>query len=251
MKLKKSKKLNSYLVLTSLILGLVGLKAISPLRAENTATISSQIVNKQIAGTKVSLALPSDHCLLDINHPADKMLIESVKISIKGKNELLVQFSNCQELTDWRSGKQKYLNNFGNYQVSLQLKNSDMTGQEPATIKEICRVFKKQGDTLLEGLKPDMDKRVKEGFKNVKINEMKSMGAVHQDETICISAIFQRLKTQDNTTKDQINLTAVSILNGRLIFSYLFMPYGDKTEVDQITKTMIKLNRLNQSNNKH
>jgi len=249
MKPQKLKSLSSYVFSTGFILSLAALMAIPSVKAENTATLSPQIVNKDIVGKKVSLALPNGHCLLDKNHPADKMLIEGVKISIKGKNELLSQFANCQELKDWHSGKLKYLNNFGNYQISLKFKETDMTGQEPATIKEICEIFKKQGDTLIEGLKPDMNKRVQEGFKNVKINEMKSMGVMYQDTTICISGIFQRLKTQDNSIKDQINLTAISILNGRLIFSYLFIPHGDKTEIDQITKTMIKLNRLNQTNN--
>ncbi len=203
-----------------------------------------------IAGKPVVLALPKDYCVLDAKHPSDKTLIDSVQKSVKGINELLVQFADCQELKDWRSGKQKYLNNLGNYQTSLKFKKTDMTGRETDTIKEICTLFKKQSETLMDDIKPEIDRRIKEGFNNVEINKRKMIGVVHEDPSVCVTAAFQRLKTESGTLKDQVNISGVSVLNGRLIFSSLYTPYGDdQVVVDKSKDMMLDLNQDNQNAN--
>ena len=203
-----------------------------------------------IAGKPVVLALPKNYCVLDATHPSDKTLIDSVEKSVKGFNELLVQFADCQELKEWRSGKQKYLNNLGNYQTSLKFKKTDMTGREAATIKEICTLFKKQSETLMDDIKPEIDRRVKEGFKDVEINKMKMIGVVHEDPSVCVTAAFQRLKTENGSVKDQVNISGVSVLNGRLIFSYLYTPSGDEQVVVEKSKAMmLDLNQDNQLKN--
>ena len=75
----------------------------------------------------------------------------------------------------------------------------NMKGREAATVKEICNVFKKQSQALVDKIKPDIDKRIENAFENVKMNEMKLLGVSHEDSTVCITATFQRLQTEKKT----------------------------------------------------
>ncbi len=214
------------------------------------AGAETKVGSKQnIAGKTVHLGLPDHSCPMDPKNPADKMLIDGVKTSIKGSNELLMQFADCEELKNWRTGKQKYLNNFGSYQTSAKLKSTDLTGQESATVKEICNIFKKQGATLLKNIQPEVNRRIKDGFKNIRMNELKMLGIVHEDPTICAAATFQRLRTDGNTLKDQVNVYSVTFLNGRIVFTYLYGPYGEEQMVPRLTKTITDLNNYNQLRN--
>ncbi len=202
-----------------------------------------------VEGRAVNLSLPKSYCAMDEGNPNDKRLIDAVKLSVKGANEVLMQFADCQELKDWRSGKQKFLNNFGSYQTSLRFKKMNMKGREAATVKEICNVFKKQSQALVDKIKPDIDKRIENAFENVKMNEMKLLGVSHEDSTVCITATFQRLQTEKKTSKDQMNISAVNVLNGLLMFTYLYTPYAGEKVIEKNTKIMIDLNNVNQLKN--
>jgi len=202
-----------------------------------------------VEGRAVNLSLPKNYCAMEENHPSDKRLIDAVKLSVKGANEVLMQFADCQELKDWRSGKQKFLNNFGSYQTSLRFKKMNMKGREAATVKEICNVFKKQSQALVDKIKPDIDNRIENAFENVKMNEMKLLGVSHEDSTVCITATFQRLQTEKKTSKDQMNISAVNVLNGLLMFTYLYTPYAGEKVIEKNTKIMIDLNNVNQLKN--
>ena len=79
---------------------------------------------------------------------------------------------------------------------------------------------------------------------------MKLIGIVHEDPTICAAATFQRLKTDDGSTKDQVNVYSVTILNGRILFTYLYAPYEGGDNVSKLTKSITDLNNYNQINNK-
>ena len=217
----------------------------------NSPVFAEQPFSKSysIAGQPVILSLPKGYCAMDEKNPSDKRLIDAVKLSVKGANEVLMQFADCQELQDWRSGKQRFLNNFGSYQTSLRFKNMNMKGREAVTVKEICNVFKKQSQALVDKIKPDIDNRIENAFENVKMNEMKLLGVSHEDSTVCITATFQRLQTEKKTSKDQMNISAVNVLNGRLMFTYLYTPYKGEKVIEKNTKTMVNLNNVNQLNN--
>ncbi len=217
---------------------------ISPVLAEQPFSKSYSI-----AGQPVILSLPKGYCPMDESNLSDKRLIDAVKLSVKGANQVIMQYADCQELKDWRSGKQRFLNNFGSYQTSLRFINVNMKGREAATVKEICNVFKKQSKELMDKVKPDIDKRIENAFDNIKMNEMKLLGVSHEDSTVCITATFQRLQTENKTSKDQMNISAVNVLNGRLMFSYLYTPYKGEKVIERYTKTMVGLNNVNQLKN--
>lgn len=217
-------------------------------QAEEAAT-KGNYVTRLIGSQPIRLALPENTCAMDPNNPSDKNVIEGTKISIRGNNELLLQFADCQELKDWRTGKQKYLNNFGSYQTSLKLKDTNLSGKEGPTTKAICNVFKKQGAELMDALKPEARKRVAEGFENVQLNEVKMIAVVHDTADICAASTYQRLKTDDDSVKEQLGVYSVTFLKGRILFSYLFAPNSDKNLADLSSK-ISQLNDQNKSQNK-
>lgn len=202
-----------------------------------------------VAGKAVHLSLPKKYCPMTTKNASDKLLLDGLQVSIKGVSDLLLQFADCEELKNWRSGKRKFLNNLGNYLTPTALKAIDMQGREGATLKEICNLYKKQGAELLQSLSPEIKQRLKDGFNDIQINQMKLLGIVHEDENMCAAAAFQRLKTDDNTLKDQVSVFSATILNGRLVFSYLYSPNNDRTVVDKLTKRIRELNLWNQYRN--
>lgn len=186
------------------------------------------------------------------NIPTDKLLLDALKISLGKGNELILQFANCEELKMWRAGKLKFLKNYGSYQTSKGLKSIDMRGRERATIREVCNLYKKQGAAQIQSLTQEIEHRLIEGLKFIQMNEMKVLGIVYEDETICTMAMYQKLRSDENTIKIQLTILSATILNGRLVFSYLYAPFDDKTKITKLTKQMINLNLYNQKrNNKH
>lgn len=206
-------------------------------------------IETAVGTKKIMLELPAGMCEMDPANPNDKRMIEASKASIRGNNELLMQFVDCKELKDWRSGTRRFLDNFGSYQVSLKLKDVDLTGQETAIVGQVCGVFKKQGAELLDTVKPAVNERLKSSFGNIRINEAKMLGIVKEEDNLCAIATLQRVKTEDDTVKDQLTVYSVSLVGGRMIYSYLFTQQGPD-QLAGLTRRITALHQANQAHNK-
>lgn len=206
--------------------------------------------NYNIAGKNIKLVVPNNQCSLTDKNPSDKKVLDGIRIGVRGQTELMNSFATCQELKNWRRGTRTFLDNFGNYQTPIKTQGQDFTGQESLIIKSVCDVYKKQGESLFDGLKADIDKRIEEGFANIKLNQNKMIGVIKETNDICVIAVAQRLKSEANTFKDQINVFSVSVLKGRIIFTYLFAPTKVNDVVSKLTKEIIAINKSNQELNK-
>ncbi len=203
-----------------IILPLQTLKAEGP--------VKNDIYN--VGGMNIRLALPANYCFMDPSNPNDKLIIDGTKKSVAGQNEVLNVFVDCKELIAWRTGKQKYLNHFGNYQTPEKTKTTSYLGQEAAIVKGICDYFAKQGKKFTETIREESNKAIAKAWKDIKLNETRMLGTFHQDGTSCVAGMFQRLQTDDKSIKDQVSIFSVSVLKGRMIFTYLFAP-NEETNV--------------------
>ena len=217
-----------------------------PKPAPSNLTSSTHILN----GKVVHLAIAETDCQLDPRtYPADKMMSEALARSLNNNEKAILQFANCKELKNWRRGAQKYLERSGNYQTSRRLRNVSVEGQEAITLKQICNNYKKQGAEDLIHDQANIHKRLKEGFKGLKANGLTLLGVVHQSPSLCTIASYQTIKREDNTGTNQIILLGISILNSRLIFTYLLSPHDDKDSFKTLNQKLIELNAANQNRN--
>ena len=215
----------------------------------NAQAKGPQISTYNVGGTKVKLALPPNYCALNPKHPLDKQVIEAVKALVQARNILLVQFADCKEINDWHTGKLKYLQNIGSYQTSKRTLNMNLQGQEKNTIKMVCEIFKKQADQLYKDVTKEVNEKAKEVFKNVKVNEMKSLGVVHEDPSMCAAATYQKSLTEEKDIQEQVGAYSITFQKGKMLFSYLYAPPTD-TIVKDLTNKLKKLHITNQTLNK-
>ncbi len=222
-----------------------------PPKTQRQPTDTSKLVSSShiISGKVVHLAMGEDDCQLDPTYPTDKMMLETVSKSLQKSDKALFQFANCQELTEWRRGKQKYLSHIGNYQTARRLKNITVTGQESTTIKQICNNYKKQGAETLHHDVSLIEQRLEKNFKALPPNNIKMLGVVHISETLCAIASYQRINREDQSTANQVILLGLSILNNRLIYTYLLAPYSPEDKVTNLIEKLKLLNETNQSRN--
>ncbi len=208
----------------------------------------AQPVATDIGGKSINLLVPENMCKMNPAHPADKRMIDASAAGIKGKNELLLSAVECTELKNWRTGKQRFLDNFGSYQVSLKLKNVDLTAQKSAILHQVCDVFKKQGAKLLDTIRPDVNKRLQTSLENVQVNQVNMLGILHDTDEICAIATHQRIRTEDGTEKDQLSIYSITVVKGRMIYSYLFSPQGTKN-LNKLSNQILSLHEANQQAN--
>jgi len=202
-----------------------------------------------IAGIKVKLGLPPEYCLLDPNNPSDKNIITGTEKSIAGRNEVLSVFGKCSELEAWRSGKKKYLDYVGSYQIEISTKSVNYAGKEAEAIKAVCDYFIKHSPGNMKEANDKTEKAIQEIWNKIKLNETKLIGAFHRDQTSCIAVFLQKLQTEDKSEKKQVSLFSVGIINGRMISSFLFGP-NKSGAITELVSSIKKLHKQNLVANK-
>ena len=197
-----------------------------------------------IGGTPLTLAVPENFCALNPKHPLDKQVLDSVKTMIKGRNELLLHFADCKELDDWHNGKLKYLQNYGSYQSSLRLQKVDLKGKETETLKAVCKVFKKQAKEIFKDVKKEANERASQSFENLKLNEIKPLGVIHEDPQMCAAAVFQKIAV-DNDVEEQYSAYSMTFHKGKMLFSYFYAPPAKNSVIKDLTGKLKKLHAKN------
>ncbi len=193
-----------------------------------------------IGGKAVMLAIPPSYCLMDNNNPADKMALSALTKSLAGRNELIAQYTNCKELTNWRAGTQSDLSHKGAYQVSTKLKGVDLTGKEVATVNNICKfISSKSPDFASEA------EALETSFEQIPLNQGKKLGISLNEDNLCVAASVLRLEDSKKNINGQISLYATSVINGRLLYTYLYAPGYKINEIMQLTEEIRQIHHLN------
>ena len=182
-----------------------------------------------VGGVPIKLPQPAGYCELIDREPSDKrMLTVLTDILAKSGNKLLGMTADCRQLTDWRAGKRKLLDDLGQYQTSIA--QMDKPTAEP--VKQTCATLRAQGDELLAKQMPDIKSRVESALEKVKINNTSFMGVLAEDPTACYAALLQKLRTEVGTDKTQVNAFATTIVKNKSIFVYRITPYVNSASVD-------------------
>jgi len=180
----------------------------------------------QIGDVRVLLPPPTNYCNLDPTNPSDAGMRKNVESALS-TTRLLEMSADCEELANWRTGKQKLLDHFAQYQTLSSWENSPLPGTPQEVIKSTCDSLRSQGAEYLSSQQTAMATRVEQVLKDVKINEMKFLGVIAEDPLVCYAVMLQKMRTTLGTDKTQTIIFATMIVNQKLVYYYLFAPYSN------------------------
>ncbi len=196
-----------------------------------------------IAGRTVQLIVPAGQCELDRRHQFDASVLDLATRAIAGANEMLLHTAECAGLDGARTGRVPYLNDFAQVQISLQLKKTELGGQEAAAAKEICQSLRNDGAQIEKQAGAEIKDRVKNLQAGIAVNETRALGVLAEDQNACYSGILMNVQTPTGESRLILGVYAMGVLNGRLIFLYRFAGNPAAGAVDNLVRIQQQLMR--------
>jgi hypothetical protein len=195
-----------------------------------------------VGGVALKLPPPSNYCDLDTTNPSDSRLLGAINGMLNGSgNRLLAGSADCTELSDWRTGKRKLLDNLAQYQTLISQENVDLSATGADIVKTACAEMRTQGEQTLAAMAPDIKTRAETVMKAIEINEQRFLGVVEEEPGICYAALLQKFKAETGDDKTQVTVFATTILGSKLVYIYLFAPYRDGAAVADLLAQQKKL----------
>lgn len=180
----------------------------------------------QIGNVRLRLPPPANYCNLDPANASDANMKNAVESALT-TTRLLEMSADCDELANWRTGKQKLLDHFAQYQTLTSWENAPLPAAPQEIISSSCDHLRRQGGEVLSTQQAGIAARVEQVLKDVKINEMKFLGVIAEDPLVCYAVMIQKLRTAIGTDKTQAIIFATTIVNQKLVYYYSFAPYSD------------------------
>jgi hypothetical protein len=195
------------------------------------ASSSALAAQANIGGVSVNLPPPGGFCELNESNASDKRMITTLTDLLqKSGNKLLGMSADCQQLSDWHTGKRQLLDDYAQYQTPI----GSMDKPPSETVAQTCQTLRDQGNKILANQLPDIKKRVESTLSKIKMNEASFLGVLAEDADACYAGIVQKIHTEANTDKTQITVFSVSIVKNKSVFSYRFSVYRNAQTVDAV-----------------
>ena len=195
------------------------------------ASSSALAAQANIGGVSVNLPPPGGFCELNESNASDKRMITTLTDLLqKSGNKLLGMSADCQQLSDWHTGKRQLLDDYAQYQTPI----GSMDKPASETVAQTCQTLRDQGNKILANQLPDIKKRVESTLSKIKMNEASFLGVLAEDADACYAGIVQKIHTEANTDKTQITVFSVSIVKNKSVFSYRFSVYRNAQTVDAV-----------------
>jgi hypothetical protein len=203
-----------------------------------------------VGGVALKLPPPQNFCDLDPKITGDARLLNGINGMLGGTgNRLLAASADCTELTDWRSGQRKLLDNLAQYQTLVSQENNDVSTTGSAIVKAACAQMRGAGEKMVADMAPGIKARAEAVMKTIELNEQKFLGVIDEEPDICYAALLQKFKAETGENKTQVTVFATTFLASRLMYIYLFAPYHDGEAVTELLarqKTLVTgLRQLN------
>jgi hypothetical protein len=179
----------------------------------------------RIGSANLTLPPPVGFCELTDQQSSDAKVLKVLR-GVSSTNEILVMSADCSQLEAFRAGKQRLLDDFAQYQTPVSSKDSSIPRAERSKrIAETCAELRAEGEKLTAGLAADVNTRLETVAKAIKINENRFLGVLAEDDNTCYFALLQKLQTEAGTEKTQAVISAVTVLEGKYVFYYLYTVY--------------------------
>ncbi len=177
----------------------------------------------QIGSTAITLPPPEGFCEMTEQDPSDNRMIQAIAgMLASAKIEPLAMSADCSQLEAWRGGLRPLLDDFAQYQTPVLLKDSSFP--RALAIHEVCMAMRAHGGSI-EGMTDDLNERLHLVMEDAKFNELKFLGVLTQGSDACYFGLLQKLRTELGTEKTQIAVTAITIVNGKVVNFVIYTVY--------------------------
>lgn len=205
--------------------------------AVGPAAAQERNVPLDIGGTSIKLVLPAAFCSLDPAQQSDARMLRLVRQAQAGKNIVLTQYANCEQLKAWRTGQRKVLDDLGGATTPTQYANQSLPYTRPQLIAQLSAVYKRQGGSILQGATSEINRKIGAAARNLKINETKFLGVMAENAKAIYIGLLQKLNTEFGDPKVQIGVTGVTIIKGKLLSISVYTPSIGENSADEALQT--------------
>jgi hypothetical protein len=103
-------------------------------------------------------------------------------------------------------------------------------GSPKAYVETICNTLRQNGGEIIDKSTPEVKKRFEEALKGAKMNEVRFLGVVGQDDNACYFGLIQNIVTEFGDPKTQVDVSAIAFISGKMIYINLYAVHeGDFT----------------------
>jgi hypothetical protein len=196
-----------------------------------SSTMSAEVT---IGSISIILPPPAGFCELTVDEHLDNRAITDVTEALaKFGIKLLAMSADCRQLTEWRAGKRPLLDDFAQYHIPVRM----MTGESlPATtaesINKICAGLRAHGERIVSNQMSDFKSVGERIFKEIGLNEIKFIGVVAEDPSVCYTAYLQKLRTVVGTDKTQLHMSATTGVKTKQIGLSRYAVYHSSNTLD-------------------
>lgn len=200
------------------------------------ASASLRAEQASIGKVKIELVAPEGYCALEASRTADQQVLSVVQTALGATNRLIGMSADCNQLEEIRQGKSKPLANYAQYQTLTTLMDGALPTAPASFIKQLCTMMRAEGEKMMGQLEAGIKSRMEFAAKNAKVNSVNLVGVVDEEEEVCYFAALISAVMANGVKNDQLSLGAVTVVDGKLVYYYLFQPYAKSDDVTAALK---------------
>lgn len=179
-----------------------------------------------IGGVPIKLPPPAGFCDLSASQPSDNRALTLIGGMLeKGNIKLLAFSADCQQLADWRAGKQPFLDDYAQVQATIPSLDQEVASPKPF-IHEMCETLRAQGTQINSMITSDVKSKIEGALTRVKMNSLEFVGVLAEDDTACYAAQIQKMSLPTGAEKTQLNLMGITVVKTKPINVIRYSQYA-------------------------
>jgi hypothetical protein len=178
---------------------------------------------------QISVPVPLGHCVLQETDSNHNRLIQMQRDVQKGVNEVLFLSADCDQLSDWESGRKPTLDDYGLVlsPSSAVNKKFDLTNDQFVSVMRhhLVNLGAKEIDHVVDKYVDRLNDVLEESFGSIRVNETEMLGILSQDKNGLYVGMSQLLTTETGENKRQIGVASFLLIKGKPITLNLYTIY--------------------------
>jgi hypothetical protein len=174
----------------------------------------------------VTMPPPAGFCELTPRYEFDGHTVSVVSAYLQGAGvRLLVMSADCDQLAEAREGRRRQLDDIVQYRVEI----ANMKTPSVFSIARWCSILRIQSNSPIG---TDINARLANTIKKIKVNEAGSLGVIAEDKDACYTATLHKVWTETGTEKMLMGLQAAIVVNNRDISVHHYAVYRNPDTIN-------------------
>lgn len=184
--------------------------------------IEKNLVKVDLGSASLRLEVPKGQCLLDPAQQGDARILGMMAQLYRGELRAVHGFADCNELKAWRAGERGTLAHYGDYLVPVSGASKTARGSSRTLMDAACRTMREYNGEYSGWRSPGLKERVDKALEQYKVNQVRLIGVIEQDENACYFATVQKTQAENKEIKTQINVVALALIGGKMLYIDLY-----------------------------